>query len=166
MGIRFPLKTVLDVQNNGLIGAASAAGGIANTFVIPQDADAIVVKLQSSTAGGGVSATLQTSDDGGTTWYDVSRTSVVSNVNGTTAAWCAGFVNAGGIATAQNNFPTNSIMAIGIRNTAASVLAQNQISGLPMLGPLGRVFHIIDAGVTGVVSVRTQVKVNSEAAGQ
>lgn len=163
MGIRLPLKTVLDAQNNGTIGAASTNGGIAHTFTIPQDADTIVVKLIASVAGAGVSTVLQTTDDGGTTWFDVARTSIVSNsAAGGQATWVAGFVNAGGQATAQNAFPANSILTSGIRNTAASTLAQNQVSGLPIMGTLGRVFHIIEAAATAVTSVRVQVKVNSE----
>jgi hypothetical protein len=163
MGIRFPLKTILDAQNNGTIGAASVNGGIAHTFNIPQDSDTIVVKLTASVAGAGVSTVLQTTDDGGTTWYDVARTSIVSNsAAGGQEAWIAGFVNAGGMATAQNFSPTNSILSSGIRSTAASTLSQNQVSGLPVLGTLGRVFHRIEAAATAVSSVRVQVKVNSE----
>lgn len=160
MGIRFPLKTVLDVQNNGAIGAASTAGGIAHRFTIPQDTDNIVVKLTASTAGAGVSTVLQTTDDGGTTWYDVARTSVVSD--GANSTWVIGQVVGGGVATAINGFPTNSVLSTGIRNTAASTLAQNQISGLPILSQTARVFHRIEAAVTAVTSVRVQVMVNSE----
>ncbi len=165
MSIRLPQQTVLDVQNNGLIGAASVNGGIAHEFNIPQDADTIVVKLIASTAGAGVSTVLQTTDDGGTTWYDVARTSIVSNsAAGGQAAWIAGFVNAGGQATAQNAFPANSILSVGIRDTAASTLAQNQVSGLPLLSTRARLFHIIGAAATGVTSVRAQVRVNSQSA--
>ena len=79
--IRLPLTTVLDYDDVGQTGATSVAGGVAKTFKIPQDADNIVVKLTASVIAGAVSATLQTTDDGGTTWYDVARTSVVSNAN-------------------------------------------------------------------------------------
>lgn len=162
MGIRKPLQTILDYNDAGQTGASSVAGGVARTFVIPQDSDAVVVKLTASVIAGAVSAVLQTTDDGGTTWYDVSRTSVVSNANNTTATWCAGFVNAGGIATAQNGFPTNSILSVGMRNTAASTLAANQVSGLPMLSDLGRVFLIYTAAVSSTDLARVKVMVNSE----
>lgn len=165
MSIRLPLQTVGDFQDNGLIGAASVAGGIPHVFTIPQDTDSIVVKVTASVAGGGASATLQTSDDGGTTWYDVGRTSIVSNTAGNqNATWTMGTVSASGIATAINAFPAASILSVGIANTAASTLGANQISGLPILGPLGRVFTIMQAGATGVASVRTQVKVQSQSA--
>lgn len=162
MGIRFPLTTVLNYNDAGQTGATSVAGGVAKTFTIPQDADNVVVKLTASVIAGGVSATLQTTDDGGTTWYDVSRTSVVSNANNTTATWCNGMTTGGGIATAQNGFPTASLLSVGIRNTAASALAANQVSGLPLLSNLGRVFLQYTAGVSSTDLARVEVKVNSE----
>lgn len=161
MGIRFPLKTVLDVQNNGLVGAASVNGGIAQAFNIPQDTDNIVVKFTASTAGAGVSTVLQTTDDGGTTWYDVARTSIVSD--GALPEWLVGQVVGGGVSTAINGFPANSILSVGIGNAAASTVGQRQLTGLPLLSTRARVFHRIGAGVTGVASIRVQVMVNSEA---
>ena len=118
--ISLPLKAVLDVQNNGLIGAASAAGGIANEFTIPQDATNVVVKMTASVAGAGVSTVLQTSDDGGTTWYDVARTSVVSDTAGETLAQflTAGNMNTG-VATAVNGFPANSVLSVGTGSAGA-----------------------------------------------
>ena len=78
MSVRLPLQTVLSVSNTDL-GAASVAGGYAYPFKIPQDCDNIVVKFMPSVVTGGMSVFLQTSDDGGTTYYDVARTSIVSN---------------------------------------------------------------------------------------
>ena len=79
MSIRLPLQTVLSVTAHGEDGTNSVSGGIATTFLLPQDTDNVVVNLRASTVGGGVSTILQTTDDGGTTWYDVARTSIVSN---------------------------------------------------------------------------------------
>lgn len=165
MGVRLPLQTVLDQNDSGDVGANSVAGGVGYNFTMPQDADTIIVKLTASVAGGGVSAVLQTTDDGGTTFYDVGRTSVVSNANNTTAVFTAGFVNAGGVATAVNAFPANSILSVGIRNTAASTLATNQVSGLPILSPLNRVFLIYTGNITLNDLARVQVKVNSQSQG-
>ncbi len=171
MSIRLPLTTVLDAQDNGLIGANSVLGGIARTFSIPQDTDNIVVKLQASVAGGGVSTILQTTDDGGVTWYDVARTSVVSNTGGsifgggqTLAEWIsvpvAGYgINPQVISTVN----AGSVLGGTVGSAGASTLGSRQVSGLPILGTLGRVVTVIAAGVTGVASVRTQVKVNSQA---
>lgn len=162
MAIRLPLQTVLDVQNNGLIGAASVNGGIATTFDIPQDTDNIVVKVVASTAGAGVSVFLQTTDDGGTTWYDVARTSIISD--GAIPQWLVAGTTSAGMSTAVNGFPTASILSVGVGNTAASTLGARQISGLPMLSQKARVFLKVEAAVNTVASVRTQVKVNSQSA--
>lgn len=162
MGIRFPLQGVLDVQTNGTVGAQSVAGGIAHLFTIPQDSDNIVVKFTASTAGAGVSTVLQTTDDGGVTWYDCARTSIVSD--GANAVWLSVPVVGGGVATAQNFAPTNSVLSTGIRSTAASTLATNQVSGLPILSQKARTFTRVEAAVTAVASIRTQVFVNSQSA--
>lgn len=164
MAIRLPLRTVLSFDDAGQTGVTSLAGGVAKTFTIPQDADTVVVKLTASVIAGAVSATLQTTDDGGTTWYDVSRTSVVSNATNGTATWATGFVNSGGLATAQNGFPTASILTVGIRSTAASTLGANQVSGLPIMGQLGRVFLIYTAAVSSTDLALVEVKVNSQSA--
>lgn len=164
MAIRLPLTNVLDYNDVGQTGTTSVAGGVAKTFIIPQDTDNVVVKLTASVIAGGVSATLQTTDDGGTTWYDVARTSVVSNANNTTATWLSVPVVGAGIATAQNGFPTASLLSVGVRSTAASTLAANQVSGLPIMSQQGRVFLIYTAGVSSTDLARVQVKVNSQSA--
>jgi hypothetical protein len=162
MGVRLPLTTVLDYNDAGQTGATSVAGGVAKTFTIPQDADNVVVKLTASVIAGGVSATFQTTDDGGTTWYDVARTSIVSNANNTTADWLSIPVISPGMATAVNGFPTASILTVGIGSAAASTLGVRQISGLPILSQTNRVFLRYTAAVTSTDLARVQVKVNSE----
>src|SRR3990167_5370530 len=93
MSIRLPLKAVLSYNQTVENGAgvdgdnASVAGGVAKPFKLPQDTDNVILKFQCSIAGAGASVVFQTSDDGGTTYYDVARTSVVSNANATTAEW-------------------------------------------------------------------------------
>lgn len=166
MSIRLPLKNVgTFTAAANETGAGSTAGGIAYSVVLPQDTDNVVVKFTASVVGA-YSAVLQTTDDGGTTWYDVSRTSIVSNANTTTATWCLGQVNGGGVATAQNGFPTASILSVGIRNTAASTLAANQISGLPILSQQARVFVRITGDITDAAAntYTAQVLVNSQSA--
>lgn len=165
MSIRLPLQGVLDVQDNGLIGAASTAGGIAHPFVLPTDCDNVVVKVIASTVGGGVSVVFQTSDDGGTTWYDVARSSVVSNANGTTAEWMSIPVATTGInPQVISTVNAGSVLGGTIGSAAASTLGNRQVSGLPILGVQNRTFTIVGAGVTGVASVRTIVRTNSQAA--
>lgn len=163
MAIRLPLQTVLTVQDDGNLGVSSTAGGIAHAFTIPQDTDNIVVKLVASVAGGGVSAVLQTTDDGGTTWYDVARTSVVSNAPNQNAEWISVPVVGAGVRTGVT-YGGASIISAGIGKSAASTIAQGQVSGLPVLSQYGRVFLISTAGVTTVTSVTTEVKVNNQSA--
>lgn len=163
MAIRLPLKTILSYDDVGQTGATSVAGGVAKTFTIPQDADNVVVKLTASVIAGAVSATLQTTDDGGTTWYDVARTSVVSNANTATATWASAPVNGFGVSTGVN-IPVGSIVAQGIANTAASSLGSRQVSGLPILSQQGRVFLIYTAAVTSTDLALVEVKVNSQSA--
>lgn len=167
MSIRLPLQVVGNfVATANETGAGSVAGGIAHPFTIPQDTDNVVVKFTASVAGAGYSAVLQTTDDGGTTWYDVSRTSVVSNANNATAVFCSGTVVGGGVATAQNGFPTASLLSVGIRSTAASTLATNQVSGLPLLSQQARAFVRITGDITDAAANTYTVKVmvNSQSA--
>jgi hypothetical protein len=162
MSIRLPLQTVLDYDDTGNVGATSVAGGVAKTFTIPQDADNIVVKLTASIAGGSVSAVLQTTDDGGTNWYDVGRTSVVSNANTTTAQFLSAAVISQGLRTNVNQ--SNSLVTAAIGSSAASTIGGQQMSGLPILSPLNRIFFIYTGSVTINALSRVQVKVNSQSA--
>lgn len=170
MAIRLPLKTVLDVNNDapGHGGPSSTAGGVAHTFTIPQDTDNIVLKLQSSVVGGGMDATLQTTDDGGSTWYDLGRTSTVSNANGTTAQWLSvpvegfGFRSATQAQTSVLGSTNVGVALNTIGSAAASSLGQSQNSGLPVLSPLGRVFLRYTAAVSSIQSERVKVLVNSQ----
>lgn len=166
MSIRLPLYTVLDYNNTVEQGGgpASVAGGVAKQFMIPQDTDNIVVKFQASILAGGASATFQTTDDGGVTWYDVARSSIVSNANATTAVW----LNIPVIG--QTNVQTASLVAAGsviaVNQTggsaAASTLTQQTVSGLPVLSQVGRVFLRYTNAVTSIISERVTVKVNSQ----
>lgn len=163
MAIRIPLKTVVSSDNSGEVGAGSVAGGVPINFMLPQDTDGIVVKLRASTVGGGVSALFQTTDDGGTTWYDVARTSIVSNTSGgDNATWIAAPVFGWGVATGINQ--ANSIISTGIRNTAASTLAAGQVSGLPILGQKARVMLILSGNLTASTLLTTEVKVQDQSA--
>lgn len=162
MAIRLPLQTVLDYDDVGDVGAGSVAGGVAKTFVLPQDTDNVVVKLTASIVGGGVSAVFQTSDDGGVTYYDVARTSVVSNANNTTAQWLSIPVVGAGVATGVNQ--ANSILSVATGSAAASTLGSQQVSGLPLLGQHARVFLRYTAAVSANALSRVKVMVNNQSA--
>lgn len=175
MSIRLPLRVALDQNNSTEVGGgpSSVAGGVAYAFTLPQDTDGVVVKFTASVLAGGVSATLQTTDDGGTTWYDVGRTSIVSNAVSQNAEWLSvpvtGFGYRGGNVIAST-VATGSVVAVtsSILNTigsaAASTLGSHSYSGMPILSQQGRVFLRYTAAVTSVINERVQVKVQSQSA--
>ncbi len=179
MSIRQPLRSVLD-YNDGAVGAGqtgttSVAGGVAKTFFLPWDTDNVVVKFSASVIGGAASATFQTTDDGGVTWYDVARTSVVSYTGASilgggdiNAEWLSIPVISLGSGSATN--VNSSVVAVGsvvtftgaTGKSAASTLGSKTYSGLPVLGPLNRVFLIYTAAVSGTDKARVQVMANSQ----
>lgn len=162
MAIRLPLTTVLSSVNDNEVGAGSVGGGVSLPFVIPQDTDNITLKLTASTVGGGVSAQLQTTDDGGVTWYGLARTSVVSNANGDNVDWLS-------ISVTGTQPSSSSIVAVGsvvgtgtIGSAQPSTLSSRDVSGLPVLSQQARVVLQIVGSLTSS-SILTQVKVNSQA---
>lgn len=171
MAIRLPLKVVLSSDNSTEVGAGSLLGGVAIPFTIPQDTDNIVVKFQAQTAGGGASATLQTTDDGGATWFDVAQTSVVSSAKGVLAEWFSVPVLGFGQRTVAlaSLVATGSVITVGSANSptgsaAPSTLGSKQYSGLPILSQQARMFVILQAGVSASTTLLTEVKVNSQSA--
>lgn len=172
MAIRIPLKTVVSSDNNGEVGAGSVAGGVPINFMLPQDTDGVLVKLRASTVGGGVSALFQTTDDGGTTWYDVARTSIVSNTaNAYNPEWLEIPVVGPFFPTvpAGSVVATGSVQATGTmfatpRNTAASTLGQRSYSGLPIMGQKARIMLILTGDLTASTLLTTEVKVNDQSA--
>jgi len=161
MAIRLPLQNILTAIDTGDLGAGSVAGGVAFNFMMPQDSDGGVVKFQASISGAAVSAVLQTTDDGGTTWYDVARTSVISRAVNANAQWL-GF----GTMSTPNPRVGGGISVLGgaIGNAGASTLGSQQVSGLPILSPLNRIFFIYTGDVTASSLVQAKVMVNSQSA--
>lgn len=162
MSIRLPLTTVLDFDDIGNVGAGSVAGGVAKPFLLPQDTDNVVVKFTASVTGAAVSAVFQTSDDGGTTYYDVARTSIISLANNANAQWLSIPVIGAGQRTGV--IQSASVITAGTGNAAASTLGSQQVSGLPILGVANRAFLIYTGNVTANNGARVQVKVNSQSA--
>lgn len=172
MGIRLPLKTVLDhTVTSTDRGSGSVAGGIAKTFLIPQDTDNIVMKFTPSVVGATVSATLQTSDDGGTTWFDVLRTPTLATSKDT-PLWASAPVCGMGVRSPvlPVSSTTTGVSQASILQTtgmcAASTLGAGQISGLPILGINNRIFLIYTGNITAASFNYTNVKVmvNSQSA--
>jgi hypothetical protein len=166
MGLRLPLQGVLDVTHTNL-GDSSVAGGWAYDFKLPQDVDNVVVKFEPSVTAGGYSAIFQTSDDGGTTYYDVARTSIASNsgatgVTGAAAQWLSIPVVSGGVnPLVVSNAQAGSVAGGTIGSASASTLGSRQVSGLPVLGIQNRIF-LISTGNLSAVSARVRVLCNSQ----
>lgn len=179
MSIRLPLTTVLDntFGPSTTPGSASVAGVEAKTFFLPQDTDNIVMKVQSASVSGTgtISVLFQTSDDGGTTWYDVARSQnygsaagATSVLNGT-ALWNSIPVigmgmrtTVSGVATSSASVLTQVSVLSGTGSAAASTLGVNQLSGLPILGLANRVCLIYSGNITTNDGVRVKVMVNSQ----
>lgn len=167
MSIRLPLQGVLD-QTNTDTGAGSVAGGYAYPFKLPQDTDNCIMVFEPSIVGAGISATFQTSFDGGTTYYDVARTSIAS---ASPSGVGPQFVTVPVIAspnTRASVVATGSVIAVNTIGTAsASTLSSAQYSGLPVMGLQNRVFMIITGNASAHAGSRVRVLVNSQsAAGQ
>lgn len=169
MAIRIPTQGILNATAAAAeVGAGSVAGGIPYPFLLPQDVDNVVVKFTASVVSGGYSAVFQTSDDGGTTYYDVARTSIVSNANNTTAEWlsipvCGVGLNPQVISTVN----AGSVLGGATGSAAASTLGNKQISGLPILGTAARVFVRITGNITNAAAntYTVAVKANQQSSG-
>jgi len=164
MAIRLPLQTIYTSTNDNEVGAGSVGGGvIIGPFNVPQDTDNVVLKLRASTVGGAISAQFQTTDDGGTTWFGVGRTSVVSNANGDNAEWISISVT-GQQPSSSSIVATGSVIAQGaIGSAQPSTLSSRDLSGLPLLSPTNRVILQITGNLTSS-SIFTEIKVNSQSA--
>lgn len=162
MAIRLPLTTVLDTTHTNQ-GSTSVAGGWAYDFKLPPDTDNVVVKFTPSVTAGGISAIFQTSDDGGTTFFDVARTSIASsNALGKAPQWLSIPVISPGInPLVKSNANVGSVAGGAIGGASASTLGSQEVSGLPVLGIQNRVF-LITTGNATAVSGRIQVMVNSQ----
>lgn len=168
MSIRFPLKTVLDYNDSGNTGATSV---VSQTFTIPQDTDTIVVKVPVASINGTnpvADIYLQTTDDGGTTYYDILR---LPQVTGTTIAnagalWGVANVNGLGFRSTQSGLSSliqTSVLSV-TGNASVRSLGSGQSSGLPIMGPLNRIQISYAGTIAANNGVQVQVKVNSQGA--
>lgn len=159
MSFRQPIQTVLDYNDSGNVGATSI---VSKTFFLPQDTDEVIVKIPVASIVGTapiVDVFLQTTDDGGTTWYDVANLRPTYTVVSSTIAvnnTLANFMAAGTIGDGQR---ANSSV---VGSTAASTLAANQYSGLPMLSTLGRVSIKYSGTIATNNGFQVQVKTNQQ----
>lgn len=168
MSIRKPIK-VLSFNDSGDVGAGSVAGMTTKTFQLPQDTDNVVMKVTASLVGTSASFTLQTTDDGGTTWYDVARSKVVTVANNTIADWTSVPVIGFGQRTTVINGTIASVggqpaASIGgtIGSAAASTLGAGQYSGLPILDTFARVGIIFTGNVTTNDKLQVDIYANNQ----
>jgi hypothetical protein len=90
---------------------------------------------------------------------------VVSNANNTTAEWLSVPVISAGInPIVKSTANAGSILGGTVGSAAASTLGSRQISGLPILGQLNRIFLIYTAAVSSTDLAQVEVKVNSQSA--
>lgn len=178
MGIRLPTQTVSDKTfgPNTTPGSDSVLGVTPQNFYLPTDIENCLVKVyQASVSGtGAISVLFQTTDDGGTTWYDVARSPLYGSANGATsiltgtAMWMSIPVSG----EANRNLGLNSsvigvgsVITTGVTGTtAASTLAAGQKSGLPLLGVLNRICLMYSGNITTNDGVKVRVLTNQQAA--
>lgn len=167
MSIRKPIK-IATFLDTGDVGGSSVAGIVPFTVNLPQDTDNVIVKLTSSVSGGTVSATFQTTDDGGTTWYDVARTPTVGLANNTIANFLSIPVISMGIRStstgaASTTSGTTQMSVLSATGPAASSsLGVGQVSGLPIMDTFARIALIYTGNVTVNNLTRVDVYANNQ----
>lgn len=164
MAIRFPLQTVLSSDNSTELGAGSVGGGVPILFTFPMDTDNAMLKFSASVAGGGVSAQVQTTDDGGNTWYSMGRTSIVSNAVGDNVQWLALPVISAGIQSSSVVAVGSVIAGTGIGSAQPSLVGSGEVTGMPIMSQQGRVIIQITGSLTAAASnsIVTQIKINNQ----
>lgn len=143
MAIRFPLQVVKSITNTATTGTTNY------DFFLPQDCDSIAVKLYTGTFTG-TSPTLnvfvQTTDDGGTTWYDlIHLPQLVAAVTKNNANWATAGVSTGFSVASASGCSTLGVSGIGA------------VAAIPILSRNMRVAVII--GGTQVVNSGTEIRV-------
>lgn len=167
MSIRLPLQTVLDYNDSGNTGATSV---VSQTFFIPQDTDNIIVKVPVASINGTnptADVYLQTSDDGGTTYYDVLHLpTITGTIANAGAFWGSAPVVTMGIRSTQSGVSSliqTSVLSV-TGNASIRGLAAGQVSGLPILGQINRIQIAYGGTIAANNGLQVQVKVNSQSA--
>lgn len=136
---------------------STAAATQTATFVIPQDCDSIIGKFwtgstftpQSTNAA---QVTIQTSEDGGTTWRDVAAWTTQAAILNLNAHFVSIPCISGGGRGVANWIGSVAASTLALAATASA--ATGVASGIPMMGTLGRVqLTITGTLTTGGVNV-------------
>lgn len=156
MSVRLPLKIALDYNDSGNTGATSV---VSQTFYIPQDTDGVVLKIPTASVNGTAPTAdvyFQTSDDGGTTFYDVARVGIPATVTSSVLV----------VTNTKPMWVPMSTYAYGnasvISNASVRGLAVNTVSGIPIMGLLNRVQIAYGGTVAANNGLRVQVLVNQQ----
>lgn len=123
----------------------TAAATTTYPFVIPQDADSVIGKIfldSTWNASGTATITIQTTEDGGTTWRDVAATTIgASTVAATMGNQNAHFIDVGCIGTSDRGVANyiGSVAASSLALAAINASAIGTQSGMPFISTIGRV---------------------------
>lgn len=142
------------------LNEVSTSGTKTFLFTIPQDTDSLVAKIWLASgwsASGTATITIQTTEDGGTTWRDVAGTTigaatVAADVNNDRAH----FIDIGCIGSSDRGVANyiGSVQASTLALAAVNASAIGTTSGMVMMGTLGRVQIVYTATIsTGGVLV-------------
>ena len=123
-------------------------------FTIPSDVDSIVAKIwldSTWSAAGSAVINIQTTVDGGTTWLDVSSTSIgAATVASTVNNLNAHFISIGCIGSSSRGVSNyiGSVASASLVSASPTASAAGITSGMPMVGTLGRVTIALASTIT------------------
>lgn len=157
MSIRIPSSPVLDYTSTIATATTDSA-----TVLLPQDCDSVTVKVWAPTFGAtSDDIYIQTSPDGGTTWYDMGNMGQITAAVVEQNALFGFFSTLGQPRTNAASVSAGGAQA-GIGACAASTATAKTYTGLPIMGRNFRVYFKM-AG-SGASSVRVQVFANQQSA--
>jgi len=148
--IRYPLTSLFAASIN-------ATANVQHTFTLPaNDIDGLVVKLvaQTMTNNNNLDVFVQTSDDGGTTFYDCVHFQTLNNTVTNANAMFA-------------TIPVNIGDGVLVSSPGNGSIAASTRSGLPLLGLVGRVRWIFTgASGTSLCSATVSLLGNNQSHGR
>lgn len=125
-----------------------SSGVNATNVTIPQDTDNVTAVVWCTTLGAtSDDVYFQTSYDGGTTWYDMANVQFLATATQANAR----ILNFSGTGTKAR---TNPLTGSAIGTAPASSTVANNYTGVPLLGSIMRVYHLIGGSGASVINVR------------
>ena len=128
-----------------LVNELNTSGVQNYLFTIPSDVDSIMAKIWLDTtwnAAGSAIVYIQTTDDGGSSWKDVSATAIgTATVAAAMAKQNAQYISIGCIGSSSRGITNyiGSVAASTLAAPATTASATGIASGMPMLSTLGRI---------------------------